>query len=91
MGKLKNIVYNCREATYLIEKKLIGKITLREKIQLQIHFYGCSVCKLFNRQSNMINSMVKQLLVNHEPVDIKLDDDFKNTMQHRIDDTLNKS
>ncbi|MEO8885456.1 MAG: hypothetical protein ABI367_05295 [Mucilaginibacter sp.] len=90
MSRLRNIIYNCREATYLIEKRLIGKITLREKIQLHIHFYGCSVCKLFNKQSRIINTMVKQLLINKGQPDLKLDDDFKNDMQHRIEDELNK-
>ena len=91
MGELRNIIYNCKQATFLIEKRLIGKITLREKIQLHIHFYGCSVCKLFNKQSSMINAMVKQLLINHDKPDIKLDEKVKADMQHRIEDELNKS
>jgi len=90
MSRLRNIVYNCRQATYLIEKRLVGKITFREKVQLHIHFYGCSVCKLFNKQSSMINAMVKQLLIKNGQPDLKLDEDFKADMQHRIEDELNK-
>ena len=90
MSRLRDIVYNCKQATFLIEKKLIGKITLREKIRLHIHFYGCSVCKLFNKQSSMMNAMLKQLLIKNGQPDIKLDEDFKTDMQHRIEDELNK-
>jgi hypothetical protein len=90
MSRLRNIIYNCREATYLIEKKLVGKITLREKAQLHIHFYGCSVCKLFNKQSHLLNTMMKQLVINNELRDLKLDEEFKNKMQHRIEAELNK-
>ena len=90
MGELRNIIYNCKHATYLIEKKLIGKITLREKVQLHIHLYGCSVCKLFNKQSRMINGMIKHLLENHAPV-IKLGEEFKTDLQHKIEEALNKN
>lgn len=91
MGELKNMIYNCREATFLIEKRLVGTITLREKVQLHIHLYGCSVCKLFNKQSIMINTMIKQLLKGGNPLEIKLDDNFKSELQHKIEDELNKN
>ena len=91
MSILRNIRYNCKEATFLIEKKLVGNITLREKVQLQIHLYGCSVCKVFVKQSGMINVVIKQLLINKQQADIKLDDDFKNNLQHRIEEELNKN
>ncbi len=91
MGELKDIIYNCKQATYLIEKKQIGKITLREKVQLHIHLYGCSVCKLFSKQSMMINNMIKQVFKSNTPQKIKLDDKFKMELQHKIENALNKN
>lgn len=91
MGELRNMIYNCRQATYLIEKRQIGKITLREKVQLQVHLYGCSVCKLFSKQSIMINAMIKQAFKNNTPPKLKLDDKFKNELQHKIEEGLNKN
>jgi hypothetical protein len=91
MGELRNMIYNCRQATYLIEKQQIGKINLREKVQLQVHLYGCSVCKLFNKQSIMINALVKQVFKNNTPPQITLDDTFKKQLQHKIEDELNKN
>ena len=61
MGPLKKIQYNCKKATFLIEKKMIDKLTFREKIELRIHLAGCSVCRLYQQQSEMINEMVQQL------------------------------
>jgi hypothetical protein len=91
MGELRNMIYNCRQATYLIEKQQIGKITLREKVQLQVHLYGCSVCKLFSKQSVIINSMVKQVFKSNTPPKLKLDDKFKMELQHKIEEGLNKN
>ncbi|GAB2987928.1 hypothetical protein GCM10027049_30170 [Mucilaginibacter puniceus] len=91
MGELRNIIYNCKQATYLIEKQQIGKITLREKVQLHIHLYGCSICKLFNKQSSMINAMIKQLLNNTHSPEIKLEEGFKNDLQNKIEEELNKN
>lgn len=91
MNEIKKIAYNCRKATFLIEKKQIGKITLREQLELKIHLAGCSVCKTFERQSIMINRMVQQLIhAAHQP-EIKLDDQVKREMQQQIEKELNKN
>ena len=90
MDELTKIAYNCKKATLLIEKKLISHLTLREKLELKIHLAGCSVCRIFERQSKMINTMVKQLFVNVNTNEISLDDDFKKDLQERIDRKLDK-
>ena len=91
MNQLKKIQYNCRQATFLIEKRLISKLSFREHIELRIHLAGCSVCTLFNKQSKMINQMVKQLLDDTSPNDIKLDERYKKQLHDRIEDELNKN
>jgi len=90
-SELKKIQYNCKKATFLIEKKQIGQITVREKLELQIHLAGCSVCRIFEQQSKIINRMVYDLF--HEPKPnehMKLDDKFKKELQHLIEEKLNK-
>lgn len=89
MGPLKKIIYNCKRATFLIEKKLIDRLTLREKMELRIHLFGCSVCRVFDKQSALINQMVQHLF--KTPKDTHLDDNFKQELQHRIEDELNKN
>ena len=91
MGPLKKIQYNCEKATFLIEKKLISKITFREQIQLRIHLLGCSVCRIYQKQTGKINEMVRQLFHNAENADIHLDENFKKDLQDRIEEELNKN
>ncbi|MGZ3757600.1 MAG: hypothetical protein ACXVAY_09825 [Mucilaginibacter sp.] len=91
MNQLRKIQYNCRQATFLIEKRLIAKLSFREAIELRIHLAGCSVCTLFSKQSKMINQMVKQLLDDTAPNEIKLDERYKKQLHDRIKDELNKN
>ncbi|MDB5002793.1 MAG: hypothetical protein JWQ34_1018 [Mucilaginibacter sp.] len=91
MGPIKKIQYNCKQATFLIEKRLIEQLTLREKVELHIHLAGCSVCRVFDKQSQMINTMVRQLFNQANDTAIHLDDSFKKDLQHRIEEELNKN
>ena len=91
MGALKKIQYNCKKATFLIEKKLIGRITLREQLELRIHLLGCSVCRVYQKQTGKINEMIRQLFNNTVNKKTKLDDEFKKDLQDRIEEELNKN
>jgi hypothetical protein len=90
MNELKKIAYNCRKATYLIEKKQTASINLREKIELKIHLAGCSVCRIFEQQSLVINQLVKDLINPAKTTEIKLDDEFKQELQEKIEEELKK-
>jgi hypothetical protein len=91
MEALKKITHNCKKATFLIEKKLIGRITLREHIELRIHLFGCGVCRIYQKQTIKISEMVHQLFHSSVNRDTKLDDNFKKDLQERIEDELNKN
>jgi hypothetical protein len=88
MGIIKKIQYNCREATYLIEKKQHVRLTIKERVHLVIHLSGCSVCRLFQQQSRMINRVVKGLFAGTAAEERKLDDDVKREMQDKINERL---
>lgn len=90
MNGLKKIVYNCRKATFLIEKKQITPLNMRESLELKIHLAGCSICRIFQQQSILINKMVHQLFTASKHQELKLDDDFKKKLQERIDKEINK-
>ncbi len=91
MEALKKITHNCKKATFLIEKKLIGRITLREHIELRIHLFGCGVCRIYQKQTIKISEMVRQLFHSSVNRDTKLDDNFKKDLQERIEEELNKN
>lgn len=88
MGTIKKIQYNCREATYLIEKRQHVRLTIKERVHLVIHLSGCSVCRLFQRQSRMINRVVKSLFRDAAGEQRRLDEDAKREMQDRINERL---
>lgn len=90
-NEIKKIAYNCKQATFLIEKKQLATLTIREKLELKIHLAGCSVCRTFQKQSILINQMVKDLFHSSQPKEIKLDESFKNELQGRIEEQLNKN
>ena len=89
-AEIKKIAYNCRKATYLIEKQQIGNITLREKLELKIHLSGCAICVTFMQQSAVINQMARKL-VNANSNTLQLDEKFKERLQKRINSHLDKN
>jgi len=90
MGVIKKIQYNCRHATYLIEKRQHTSLSIKERIQLVIHLSGCSVCRLFQRQSRMINRVARELFQRSAGEQRTLDDTFKREMQERINERMPK-
>ena len=85
MSYLKKIIYNCKQATFLIEKKQLKRLSFREEIELRIHLRGCGMCVLYNKQSHVINDMVQQLFQDSMKNELKLDDNFKADLQARIE------
>ena len=90
MNDLKKIAYNCHKATLLIEKKQLARLTLREKMELKIHLAGCSVCKLFERQSILINKQMKNLFQSSLQKNHALDERYKKELQEKIDEKLKR-
>ena len=89
--EIRKIAYNCRQATFLIEKKQIAQLTVREKLELKIHLTGCSVCRIFQQQSILLNQMIKGLSGSPQNQKMKLGEPFKKKMQERIEERLNKN
>ena len=87
---LEKIAYNCRQATYLIEKKQGEELTNREKLELKIHLAGCYICRIYEQQSLLISALVTNLLKTETPTDIRLDDDYKDQLKKKIDKKINQ-
>lgn len=82
-AELKEIAYNCRRATFLIEKQQIEDLSFREKMELKTHLSGCSICITFMQQSVAINQMARKIFYT-DYRELKLDDRFKDQLQLRI-------
>jgi len=88
---LEKIAYNCRKATYLIEKKQCEILTGREKLELKIHLAGCYICRVYEQQSILISSMVRNLMNAEHPAVIGLDDNYKKILKQKINHKLNNN
>lgn len=56
MKKLMHMLFlSCLKATELIEKKLLFRLSLSEKIRLEMHKAMCDACSLYEKQSSTID------------------------------------
>jgi hypothetical protein len=90
MGAIKRIQYDCRQATLLIEKRQETTLTFKEWARLFIHLAGCSVCRLFQRQSRAITRRLHDFFRGSARRGHMLDEGFKREMQERINTRLGK-
>jgi len=88
--EMAGMVDNCKKATFLIEKRQTGKITLKESLELEFHLKGCEMCNTFMKQSVLINQFVKRLFLPGK-TELKLDNGFKEQLQKQIDGKLDQS
>ena len=70
---------SCKKATYLSSKKEEGKLSWIEKIQLRSHMTICSLCRLFEQQSQIIAHHAK-----HAECTDTLSDEAKNKMRETL-------
>ena len=52
---------SCKKATELIEKRLIIKLSIIEKIQLKMHTAVCSQCSTYEKQSEIIENSISKI------------------------------
>jgi hypothetical protein len=71
---------SCKKATYLSSKKEEGKLSWMEKIQLRSHMTICSLCRLFEQQSQIIAHHAK-----HAECKDKLSEEAKRRIQTNLD------
>ncbi len=86
MNALKKITYNCRKATFLIEKKSKDQISISEELELKFHLIGCKVCRVFLQQSMLIDRMLKGNFF-----ESNLDADFKESLSKKISEAIEEN
>lgn len=56
MKKLMHTLFlSCLKATELIEKKLLFRLSLSEKIRLEMHKAMCDACSMYEKQSRTLD------------------------------------
>ena len=50
---------SCDQATTICDKSQYGEATLFEKIQLNFHFLGCKICRMYSKQNVKMSQVFK--------------------------------
>ena len=55
------LMFSCKKATELIEKRLVTRLSSIEKIQLKMHTVMCKRCTSYEKQSEIIEKSLKDI------------------------------
>ncbi|MEO7315931.1 MAG: hypothetical protein ABIW47_12150 [Ginsengibacter sp.] len=88
MRKKKKIETNCEKATYVIEKNKLTDISLDEDLELKIHLSGCEACRIFQKQSNLIDKIALNIFNSSIVEVLTLSEQYKKELQSKIDKKL---
>jgi len=77
---------NCRQASFLNEKKKEGALNMSERFGLWLHLVYCSLCRLFFRQMEQLEQAAKNL----KDKDIPLDPTVKVNMEKSFEAELKR-
>ena len=89
MSWLNKIVLTCQEATLLMVKKQENAATLKEKIQMHLHLLFCAICRLFFKQTNMLDKHFHDISSNDELLpEVKMDEQKKAELQNKLSESL---
>lgn len=59
MQKMMRILLNsCKKTTELIDKQAIVPLSMKEKMQLQVHKSMCKTCNAYERQSKFMDKVI---------------------------------
>ncbi len=76
MKKLMNyLMLSCRKATMLIEKKLLVKLSFKERVQLTMHKTMCDACTAYEKQSIELDRILHKHVIDHETADNVIEND----------------
>ena len=85
------IVLSCQKATFLIEKSHDKPLSFFDKMQLSMHLKICDKCAGYQKQSLLIDSVLKNNANNFSnPGSLKLSDTSKTRIQKEIDNNFKK-
>ena len=92
MALKEKILLNCEGATALVEKQCEKKLSFSERVGLWIHMAYCGFCRLFYKQSKILDDSAKAYAdrVSSEQKIYKLNPEFKIKLNEAFDTELKK-
>ncbi len=74
----------------LIEKKLLVKLSAKEKIQLTLHKSMCDACTAYEKQSKKIDEMLQQHILHNEKADAVKNPGLKEKISKSLDKNIDR-
>jgi hypothetical protein len=76
---------DCKHASRLVSQSMDRKLSLRERLGLQLHLLMCDACSQFSRQISLLRQAVRQWSMRIENDNaINLSDEARNRIRHSI-------
>lgn len=66
---MNKLVNSCKKTTELIDKRAISKLSMIEKVQLELHKTMCKTCTSYEQRSNFLDEAVNNLFNPKQPHD----------------------
>ncbi len=86
---MSRIFISCKKAAELIEKKQAGYISLGDRWRLWLHIYMCSLCAVYERQSQKIQALLRVHLTRNKK-ELSADKGRKEALKEKILKKINE-
>ena len=60
MGIMSRLTPTCSEVTRKLSRGLDEKLSLRDRVAIKIHLFGCDLCQRYARQIKSVEKMLRQ-------------------------------
>lgn len=73
MNKNNPFVVSCEKSSFLIEKKLAGALSMKERSQLFIHKLICDACRKYEKQSLLLDTLLRKKIAGNDTASTQID------------------
>jgi hypothetical protein len=88
LDSILGLKFNCRRATFLIEKTPESTLSFKENIEMRLHLLNCPVCRRYKEQSQVIQTKLlshfKSLSINFVPMKSSKKQELDRILQEAI-------
>ena len=81
---------SCKKASLLIEKKLLVKLSAKEKIQLTLHKSMCDACTAYEKQSKKMDEILKHHIHDNPNSELVQNDGLKEKISKSLDKNIDR-
>lgn len=82
-------VLSCKQATFLIEKRLHVPLSRLERLQLSMHLSICKLCREYDKKAVFLDGIMKKTLSEEESHSHFLPDELRE-FKDKLKDKINK-